>query len=419
MVSNRFKLCEQHPKFHQTLICVQKGCNQLLCSECIFQHCVEHQQSYVFPVIKSLDILKESLNQTLIEVIKSLHEEITTIHYEESKAVIHSIEQAQEETILCVKDFFGRLKEEANFELRLMEEWKNSLFEKAQEYEALNSNISTEEVNSEILQGLATRDLNKELEDILVTFPRPKLLTLKQPVDLKEMINESLSKFKIDKEQKEEKEVMIEERETGENAMNCEEISILKEKDKESDEEEDMEDTIFQCARVQKIMQQLLFSSNVRHPNIEIIQDRHTVIRTKKKTKDVNICLGGLLYQGIHRLSIRINIIDQSELKNSWLAFGFVTGDQNVLLNQSAYQKAICICSHQTVHNIQAQEYVDMSVGVVYTIEADFLGEEVKITGENGLKCIGRINHSKGLIPFWEFKGDHRLTLLNYVWWEY
>ena len=418
MNPNKYKPCPQDPGFYQNLICVEKGCNQLLCLVCVEQHCIEHKKSNTSSLIKSLDKLKKDQIQAISETFNSLNQVIQTILNEENKTILASLDQAQEEAIAIVNEFFGNMKEEANFELESMEQWKKNLIEKSQEYEALCSSLKTEEANTYLLQQLAERDLNKELDDILVVHSRSKILALKRPLDLKDTLNYALSEFAIYKKQKDEKKATEKIDTEAEENNSIIFKNLLNGKGKKI-EEEDMDDHLFKNSRIQKIVQHLLFSSNNRHPNIEIVQDRHTIIRTEKKMNEVNICLGGwLLNKGFHSFTMEINSLENNEKKN-WLAFGFIPGNKNLMLNQSVYEKGFCVCSNKSFQEEDGKKIPEVSAGVVYTLEVDFLDGKVLITGENGLRRRWEFEKWKGLLPFWEFKGDHRVLLLNYDWLEY
>jgi len=105
-------------------------------------------------------------------------------------------------------------------------------------------------------------------------------------------------------------------------------------------------------------------------------------------------------------------MIDQLS-PNGWVGIGFHENN-SIPLAKSNYSTAICFCSDQSFYNLQLIEKKPIATGIKYIIEANLNIGSISITGENGLNLKATGLQGKTLYPYFEFNGEHQLTILSY-----
>lgn len=123
-----------------------------------------------------------------------------------------------------------------------------------------------------------------------------------------------------------------------------------------------------------------------------------------------SICLGAALpTSGVHTFICRIDNL----APGGWVGIGFIDNKQ-INFQVSNYSKAICSCSDQTFYNIQVIQKEYFGSNGIYTFELNHNTGEITIKGNNGLNLKATGHQNKVFYPYFEFNGDHQITIQSY-----
>jgi len=373
--SAKAETCEVHPRFPLNFLCTAKSCNQILCAECIFTHCKEHEKGKTYPEIKSIESFKQSLSESISVVLKALYQELEDMSLSSPLKLTRSLDQAEEEVISVVQDFFKAKKEEALNQLEQIKEashndiqtsqLKNNLQNKIFGYEELNNEVQNSHENIRVLENISTRDLNGELKEIV-----DEIASQIRPITLWQSSNATTALRKL------------------------------------------LEGSFI----VGKVSTGLVFPPDKRDSDIELIQGTEVVLRKKMEKNHPSICLGACINKGFHKFVARIDELAAGPFGGfqGWVGMGFIENDQ-INLTASNYSHASCICSDQSFYKLQTVQAGQVSVGICYSFEINFETGELRIVGDNGLECRAEGFKGKNVYPYFEFTAKHQITILNYT----
>jgi len=367
--------CEAHPRSPLNFLCTTKACNQILCAECIYTHCKEHEKSKTYPEIKSVESVKQGLCDDIVLILKSLYQELEDLSRSSQEKLTRSLDNAEEEVISVVQDFFREKKEDALKQLEATQEASNKQIQASQlktnlqnkifGYEELNNEIQNSHENIRVLEKISERDLQGELKEIV-----------------------------------------------DEIAHQIRPITLWK----SASGMDTMRKLLEGSYMVGKISSGMVFPPDKRDSDIEVIPGSEIVLKKKMEKNTPSICLGEGLSKGIHKFTARIDSLAQGPFGGfqGWVGMGFIENDQ-INYTVSNYSQASCICSDQSFYKLQIVQTGQVAVGVCYSFELNFETGELKVVGDNGLE--GRAEGFKGktVFPFFEFTNKHQITILNYT----
>jgi len=357
------KSCPVHGEIPLTLLCIHKNCRKPLCVKCIYDHCLEHENGKTFLKVKTVEQYRTEISEKLISCLKILYTELDNMLLEPSDMVLKKIYGMHDSALKVVDTFFKDIEEEAIKKMadakggpRIPDssECRINLQNKISELEELNNKVLYE--NAHFLAALADREFDSEVKNI---------------------------QFEISKEDKS--------------------IGIWTDESFEKNLRKLLENSIYVGKKLA-----LSIPSNTKSSDIEVGKGVPLFLKKTGNSSNVGICLGSALFGGIHKFSVKID-----KLSGPWVGLGF-HANQNLNFTKSNYSTAICICSDQSFYNLQIINKEAITQGEVYHFEMNSGTGEITITSSNGLLCKATGHQNKTLYPFFEFNGNHEITILSY-----